>query len=255
MQRKKTYKLGQIAKGRVVAVNQEENSVESLNVMLNDGQIAIVPAEEVNDNVSEEQFGVRRTARRYMGRTIIGKVIEENPIIISHRQAVEEKAKEITLVPGQVIEGIATWITKRQAEIEYNYCVRMTLPANEFGWLKGNDLRALIKPGQKLQVEIKDISEDGIIIVTHKKFEKNPWPEIQKKYHPRGQYLGQVTKKIDSGIFVNLEPGLDVLASPYPFFEVEVGDEVALEITDINPEAGKMKGYITARAMMIAEGR
>jgi ribosomal protein S1 len=47
---------------------------------------------------------------------------------------------------------------------------------------------------------------------------------------------------------VSLEPGLDILCSPYPFFEVKVNDDVAVEIVDINPEQGKMKGFITALA-------
>lgn len=73
---------------------------------------------------------------------------------------------------------------------------------------------------------------------------------MASKYVPKNQYLGTVVNIIREGAFVNLEPGLDMLCSPIPpFIELQKGDEVSVEIRNVNIEAGRIKGVITAKAM------
>jgi len=79
-------------------------------------------------------------------------------------------------------------------------------------------------------------------------FAPNPWPRYLAKYQTRNQYLARVKSLNKVGIVVSLEPGLDILCAPYPFFDVRVNDDVAVEIVDIDPEHGKMKGFVTALA-------
>jgi len=47
----------------------------------------------------------------------------------------------------------------------------------------------------------------------------------------------------------------EIAHAKYDIYKTIIIAAISQIITDINPEAGKMKGYITARAMMIAEGR
>ncbi len=119
--------------------------------------------------------------------------------------------------------------------------------ADDYGWLKHIDLRTTLNRGNKLKVEVIDVTEEEIC-VSHKKYAYNPWPKYLEKYNPRNQYLAKVKNVINQGVIVSLEPGLDILCSPLPFFEVKIHDEVAIEIVDINPAAGKMKGLVTAQA-------
>jgi ribosomal protein S1 len=243
-------KIGSLVKGRVVAINPSKEgdwTVESLQVELGNGTTGIIPITELDAETNKDS--ARHIARRYMGRTLLGKVIQIEPFILSMAQAVKERSQNINLEVDQEIEGIVVWVNRKTAALEYRNCITMMLPSENYGYLRIGNFMDVLKAGDKLQLEIKSINPEGVITVSHKKFANDPWDRIKAKYLINGQYLGKVTKKIPAGIFVNLEPELDVLATPYPFFEVNEGDEVALEITDIEVALGKMKGRITALAM------
>jgi len=246
--------LGSILKGRVTAVNYDpdNNQLEGLQLTLYDHEgstfIGLIPINDLDDpSIPEGESGRRHIARKYLGRLMIAKVVKENPLILSHSQAIIEKAKEISLEPGQEIEGKVIWATKNVAALEYLDCIQMLMTAEEYGPIRHVDLRKALTPGATIKVEVTSI-EDGVVFCSHKKFMPNPWPRIQQKYKKKNQYLCAVTRLLTKGVIVELERGLEVLATPYPFFDVKVGDEVGVEITDINPEAGKIRGFITAKA-------
>jgi len=245
----KKMNLNEIHLGRITAVNNVEGQELTLKIEFEDGTEGIIPLAELR--LAEENLDARKLARRYMGRYVKAKVISTNPLILSQVQAAAELSKQYTFEVGQTVTVVTTYVNKWRAELEYEYCVPMILPNTEYGWLSKVDLRQTLFPGSVLQVEIIDISDTGVITVSQKKFAPNPWPLLKKKYHPKSQYLGRVTDLLKSGVLVNLEPGVDVLCTPYPFFSVDVGDEVAVEIVDINPDAGRIKGYITAQAMQV----
>lgn len=251
----KKFQIGEEVTGRVTAILPAENNANKagyLQVSF-DESIGIVPISEISPEISEEN-NARHVARRYMGRMVISKVKGKEPLLLSIKDAVRERLLGTKVDVGQEIKGTVVWVSRKQAEIEYNNCLVVILPSSEYGHLRIGDLTEVIKPGQEITVEVKEIIEDKII-VSHKKFASNPWPAIQAKYRLRGQYLGRVVKVIEAGVFVNLEPGLDVLAAPYPnFFDVYPGDEVALEITDMEPSTGKIKGTITTR-VSVAESK
>lgn len=242
----KKLQLGDIVSGRVMAVLPTvDDKPGFLTISLSGNTEGIVPMDEVSEIV-EADSNASFISRRYMGRNIIAKVVGFNPLTLSIKEAVNERLPEVNVKVGQELTGIVVFCNRGMAEIEYDYCLRMELPASEYGLIRVGDLSKVLGLGQEIQVEVKSI-EDDKIIVSHKKFAPDPWPAIQAKYRVRGQYLGRVVKIINSGVFVNLQPGLDVLAAPKPsFFDVFPGDEVALEITDIEPNAGKIKGRITA---------
>lgn len=250
-------KMNKILTGKVIGVlPSEENLNEAgvLTVLLPNDESAIIPIEEAIEK--DENLNARHIARMFMGREIIGKVIQEYPLILSRNQAIEERRQAIDIQVGQELGGVAIWINRKQAIIEYNNCINVVMPAEEYCHLRIGNLSDVVKPGQKIKFEVLEVSDDKII-VSHKKYTDDPWPAIKEKYRIHGQYLGRVKGLIKSGIFVQLEKGLDVLASPYPFFEVAKGDEVALEISDIDSENAKIKGLITSlvSAAAVEEGR
>ncbi|MDD3040396.1 S1 RNA-binding domain-containing protein [Bacteroides sp.] len=244
----KKLQLGDVVTGRVKAVLPAEDNVNmagTLVIGLYGEAQGVVPIHEVSPE-TDIDIKARTISRRYMGRTVIAKVIQLKPLLLSIKDAVNERLPEVKVEIGQELIGTIVYVNRKQAEVEYEGCLKMVLPVSEFGPLRVGDLSKVATPGQQIRVEVVDIQKDTIT-VSHKKFAPNPWPEIQAKYRVRGQYLGRVAKIIPIGIFVTLEPGLDVLAAPKPsFFEVFPGDEVALEITDMEPGTGKIKGMVTA---------
>jgi small subunit ribosomal protein S1 len=252
----KNYQIGEIVTGRVVSVLPAAgfvNCAGSMKIKLADTTVTM-PITELDGDLTESN-NARHIARRYMGRTVIAKVTNTKPLEISIKEAIEEKLEKTTLKVGQEVAGTVVWVNRKHAEIEYNNCLIMVMPSTEYGYLRIGNLADVLKPGEKIAVEVTSIT-DETVFVSHKKYADNPWPSIQAKYCMRGQYLARVVKVIDIGVFVNLEPGLDVLAAPRPtFFDVKFGDEVALEITDLEPSTGKIKGIITTVVTVAAERR
>ncbi len=240
-------KIGEIIKGRIIAVTQEENQAV-FTVRISDKETAILPISEVGIE-KIEGTNLRTIARKFVGRPVVGKVINTDPLTISNKQAVEEMEKTSKLEAGQEFDGIVIGINETEAKIEYNACLVTIMPQEEMGIMPGTNLKMVLNFGQKLRVEVIDM-RDGKYIVSHKKFlqDKQEWQERIDKYQVKGQYLGVVTNFIKNGVFINLEPGIDMLCSPEPdWFEIQRGDEVIVEITDKN---SKIKGIITGKAFL-----
>lgn len=251
--------IGEIVKGRVIGVEQDNNQPSSLifkcfppHNSLGTGNIPISELPETFERSGQDV--IRQTGRRYNGRVMIAKVVQENPLILSNIEARKERSEKLLpeLKEGQTIDVRIISARLREAEVEYRDCITMTLPADEYSLMPNVDLREKLVLGNFLKVDIISIGEDGKITCSHKKYAENPWPRLQKTYHKKCQYLSQVIKVLEKGILVSLEPGVNLFISPFPFFEVHQGDEVNVEITDINPEACKIKGYITGRAHVAA---
>ncbi len=240
--------IGEIVKGRVIAITPEPEQIV-LTVRLSEKENALLPASEVGIENIQSSNNLRATARRLIGRPIVGKVIDTNPLTISNKQAIEELEQSSSLEVGQVFDGIVISVNETEAQIEYNSYLMTVLPQEEMGIMPGTNLKMILKYGQRLRVEVIDV-KDGKYIVSHKKFlqDKDEWEERINKYQVKGQYLGMVTNFIKNGVFINLEPGIDVLCSPQPeWFELQRGDEVIIEITDKN---SKIKGIVTGKAFL-----
>ncbi len=243
--------MQEIITGRVIGVHVEGENYEakSLELQLPDGRHGSVPISMIGFKLPNKTTG-RRVAKRFLGRTMIAKVIQDNPLILSNKAAVEEKKQALNLQEGQVIEGVIVGIGTRELKIEYQNCMTLILPASEYGIAKKSSLRfSGLTFGEKIQVQVKEIKTD-MVIVTRKPLIRQSWIKTASKYEPKNQYLGTVVNIIREGAFVNLEPGLDILCSPIPpFIDLQKGDEVSVEIRNVNIEAGRIKGVITAKAM------
>ncbi|WP_157049099.1 hypothetical protein [Syntrophomonas palmitatica] len=239
--------VGETVTGIVTEIRQENGKAESLVLTINNHKKAIIPISELPETNVSGVSAIRHLARKYMNRDLAGVVISEQPLALSYLDAVKSQTEKVILQVGDEINATVVWTSKNYAELEYKN-IPLGMFAEEYGWVKYIDLRTILNRGDNIRVEVLETKEGETIKVSHKKYAPNPWPNIVEKYHPKNQYLARVKSLLKPGVVVSLEPGLDMLCSPYPFFEVKVNDEVAVEIVDINPDAGKMKGYITAQA-------
>ncbi len=244
------YTNGEIVKGRIIAITPEEEQV-ALTVRLSEKMNALLPASEVGIENIQDSKNLRATARRLIGRTVVGKIIDINPLTISNIQAITDLKQSHKLEVGQVFDGVIISVSETEAKIEYNSYLETILPQEEVGIMPGSNLKMLFTYGQKIRVEVIAIT-DNKITVSHKNFlqDKEKWEERVGKYQVKGQYLGTVTNFIKNGVFINLEPGIDMLCSPQPdWFEMQRDDELIVEITDKNGN-GKFKGIITGKAFL-----
>jgi ribosomal protein S1 len=249
----------EILKGQVVEVCVENNEVIGLKLNLDNDKQGWVPADELEYDIPQKTKESLEISRRFMGRTLIGKVIEENTdsVVLSHIDAINEvvpKKKE-ELEVGDVIEGIAMWVTRRDIEIEVDNCITMHIPAKEYAYSRVLDLRKEVRPGDKIKAEFVGIDEEGNLIASRKNVMPDPWKDIHERYQPRNIYLARVKGFLrnrhtseNEGVFVSLEKDIDALASPMPFFRVELDDYVAFEVSAVDSESCKIKGRLTGLA-------
>lgn len=247
------FRIGQIVKGRVEAIKvNEEGLSESFVIAVNEKDTVIIPISEIDliTNNTEEDLKSRRLARRFIGKIMIAKIINTNPIIGSNKQALLEQKMSVNLNEGQEIEGIVVAVDSNEAKIEYKDCVIATLPSDEYNHLKTVNLRFVLNIGDTIKAKVLSVDEEREeVIITHKPYADDTWDELLEKYQIGSQHLGRIINMIKHGVFVNLAPGIDILCTPYPFFEVNRGDEVAVEITSVDEKAGRIRGIVTAKAI------
>lgn len=160
------YKNGETVKGRVTSVTPQDGQV-LLTVQLKDNTALLFASEIGIEKI--DITNLRQIARRYIGRVVLGKVIDTNPLTISNRQAIEEYCEANSLEIGQEFEGIVIGVSETKAKIEYNSCIITTLPQEEMGIMQASNLKMLLDYGQRLRVEVI-AKDDDKIIVSHKKF-------------------------------------------------------------------------------------
>lgn len=245
-----SYEIGQIAKGRVQTISvNEEGLAESIVISSSNNGNIIIPINEINLIETEKDLVPRVLARRFIGKLMIAKIINTNPMTGSNKQALAEKKQTINLVPGQEIEGVVVAVESDEAKIEYKDCIITTLSSTEYNSLKTVNLRFVLKVGNLIKVQILSVDDENEeVTVTHKPYSGNTWEKLLEKYHIGSQHLGKIANTVKYGAFVNLEHGIDILCTPYPFFDIKRGDEVAVEITGIDEKAGRIRGIITAKA-------
>lgn len=118
------------------------------------------------------------------------------------------------------------------------------LPVQEiaYGWV--GKVLDFIQPGDVFDVKIIEINkEKPKMLVSVKALYENPWPECLKRYSKGSTYAGIVTGIAEYGIFVNLEPGVDILCNHPKSGRLNKGDQVATVITRIS-EDQKINGVI-----------
>ncbi len=103
--------------------------------------------------------------------------------------------------------------------------------------------------GQEIDVKIIKIEKDGKrLSFSMKDLEPDPWEYAWEKYQPGTRFTGNVVRKADFGLFVELEPGLDGLVhlSQLPIgltkdsAELAIGAVVTGWVREVDPERKRL---------------
>lgn len=86
--------------------------------------------------------------------------------------------------------------------------------------------------------------ENNKLSISVKALYDNPWPECTNRYQKNGIYRGIVSNTVFYGVFVTLEPGVEVLCNHPKAGTLNRGDRVMITLTFISPEEKKAKGII-----------
>ena len=191
----------------------------------------------------------------YVGQKLLCVVTEANEqkrnLVLSHRAVMErerEESKRKTLEQleiGQIREGTVTKLMDFGAFVDIGG-IEGLIHISQLSWDRIKHPREVMEEGQRINVRVDKIdSATGKIGLSYRDLAYRPWDGIEGKYPPGSIVKGTVTRLMDFGAFVKLEPGVEGLVHiselsykriPKVQLVVQEGQEVQVKVISIDPE-------------------
>lgn len=178
-------------------------------------------------------------------------VPEERNLVVSRRALLEKEREEnreklwAELNENQVRTGIVRSVRDFGAFVDLGG-VDGLLHVSEMSWQRVTDPTKIVQPGQAIKVVVLKIDrETRKVGLGLKQLEASPWDTLQDRYSPGQVIKGPVTRTMDFGAFVQIEPGVEGLVhiselAPRRVWRVidvvKEGQEVEAKILSIDKE-------------------
>ena len=247
---RKAFEENAVLTGKVVQVVKGGLNVEV------DGARIFVPASLVSDSFE-------RDLNKYQGQDIQFVITEFNPakrrIIGDRKQIMSAQKKEqhdklfAELKEGDVRTGVVKNLTDFGAFIDLGGADGL-LHISEMSWGRIENPKKLFKPGQEVEVLVKEISGERIAL-TRKFPNENPWKDAESKYAVGEIVTGRVARMTDFGAFIELDKGIDALLHVSqiskdhvnkPSDVLEPGQEIEARVVDLDVDNHKISLSIKA---------
>lgn len=239
-------KRGLVVEAKVTGTNKGGLTVEV------DGIRGFLPIGQIDINRVED-------ASIYVGHKFKVMVTEANPreknLVVSRRDLIEQERAEArektwkTLEEGQVHPGVVRTVKDFGAFVDIGG-VDGLLHISDMSWARLKDVGGLVKPGDKVEVKVLKIDRTTQkVSLGLKQLTPSPWDLAEDKYARGTTHKGKVTRLMDFGAFVELEPGIEGLVhiselSPNRVRRVsdivKPDQEVEVRVLKVEPEAKKM---------------
>jgi small subunit ribosomal protein S1 len=156
-----------------------------------------------------------------VGKTITCHIIkletEEEDVVVDRRGIVEAEAKAqqqarfATLREGDVVTGTVRSLATYGAFVDLGGMDGL-LHVSDMSWSRVNAPEDLLEVGQELKLKVLKLDADGKrISLGLKQMQAEPWDAVPEKYVAGQRVTGTVTRLMDFGAFVELEPGIEGL--------------------------------------------
>ena len=232
--------VGMTVEARVTATNKGGLSVDV------NGIRAFLPISQIDLYRIEN-------ADQFLNQRLLCEVTEVDPaarnLVVSRRVLLEREREESKeklwqeIAEGQVREGIVRSVKEFGAFIDLGGLDGL-LHISEMSWSRVADASTVVQPGQKLKVVVLKIDrEKRKISLGLKQLLASPWDDAVQNYLPGNVVPGKVTRLMDFGAFVELEPGVEGLIhiselSPQRIRRVAdvvtVGQEVQVKVLTVD---------------------
>jgi small subunit ribosomal protein S1 len=199
---------GMTVEGRVTATNKGgvEIDINGIRGFMPISQIDLYRVEEV------EQFVNQR-----LTCLVVEVNKDERNLVVSRRALLEKQREEAReklwqeLAEGQIREGVIRSVREFGAFVDLGGADGL-LHVSEMSWQRVNDPTTLVQPGQSVRVVVLKIDrEKRKISLGLKQLTASPWDAAASQYIPNTVVKGKVTRLMDFGAFVELEPGIEGL--------------------------------------------
>ncbi len=249
-----SIKVGDVVEARVTGTN-----IGGLELAIH-GIRAFMPRSQV-DTVRHEDF------RGFVGRRLECEVTEVNRrgknVLLSRRRVLEreqETAREELkgqLEVGQVRKGTVRRLVDFGAFVDIGG-IEGLLHVSDMSYSRIQHPKEMLKVGQELDVQILKIdSRRDRISLGIKQMSPDPWMLIEANYRAGQTVEGRVTRLMDFGAFVELEPGVEGLI---PLSELSwtqhvrhpreiVSENDAVRVSVLSVDAAKRRVSLSLRAL------
>jgi len=190
-----------------------------------------------------------------LGETLRMKVLEadreKKNVVLSARQLQEEELAEArkrvfeSLNEGVIVEGIVRRVVNFGAFVDIGDGVEGLLHVSDMAWTRTEDPRDVVSEGDRIRIKVLAVDrERERISLGLKQTLPDPWDDVTTRYPVGDIVKGTVTKIVDFGAFVQLEPGIEGLVHisqladrrvEKPDEVVSPGDEIAVKVISVRP--------------------
>jgi small subunit ribosomal protein S1 len=169
--------------------------------------------------------GVREAAdmEKFVGQEIRCRIIKldvaDEDVVVDRRAVAEEEERSARdrmygqIKEGDVVGGTVRSLTDYGAFVDLGG-VDALLHVGEISWSRVNKPSDVLSVGQSIEVKVLKQSNEGDkrrISVGLKQLQAHPWDAVGGKYNAGDRVRGTVTRLMDFGAFVELEPGIEGL--------------------------------------------
>lgn len=163
--------------------------------------------------VGDRKDKILEKLRKLINTSLEVKIITYEPagskVIFSEKaagdQVLENKLTKYKV--GQVIDAFVTGVVDFGIFVDLGD-VEGLVHISEISWDKVDNIQKLYKPGDKVKVEIIDISNNRISL-SIKRLTNDPWLEKIKKFKVNDKVSGKVTKITPYGAFIQITDNLN----------------------------------------------
>jgi small subunit ribosomal protein S1 len=157
----------------------------------------------------------------FVGQRLSCVVTEANRdrqnLVLSHRAVMERERNAqrdkllAELAPGQLREGVVRSLTDFGAFVDLGG-VDGLVHISQLSWDRVNHPSEVLALGQKVKVRVEKFDkESGRVSLSYREAGDNPWNNVESKYYVAARVKGVVSRLMEFGAFVKLEPGVEGL--------------------------------------------
>jgi small subunit ribosomal protein S1 len=188
-------------------------------------------------------------AEQFVNQRLLCLVAEVNPeernLVVSRRALLEKQREEMRdklwkeLAEGQVRPGIVRSVKDFGAFVDLGG-VDGLLHVSEMSWQRVQDVSSIVQPGQSIKVVVLKIDhERRKVSLGLKQLTASPWDNIAEKYHVGEIVTGKVSRLMNFGAFVELEPAVEGL-----IHISELGPQRVFRVSDIVKEGQEVQAKV-----------
>lgn len=243
------------------AFKDKEPVMVKITKSVKDGVIGTIGGIDIYIHRTQLEMGVVEDLDAYIGKEMEILVTQFDPdkrrlrvsgskrILLNQEK--REKAEEIwsEIEIDKVYEGVVRSLTDFGAFVDIGG-VDGLVHVSELSWERIRHPSDVVKPGDKIEVFIKDFDQEKRrISLGYKKSSDDPYKNVEETYPVGAIITGKVVRMFPFGAFVELEPGVDALCHISQISNVRLvkpsdalseGMEVAAKILEVDRDARRI---------------